>query len=489
VSERDVLFLGSSPNALAAAARLARSGLRVLVLETRAAVGGPVATEAFAPGFRADVGVASASLDPEVVAELGLSVEVIRRATVTALGPTPVTLRALPELPSAVHHAVGLLRALYRAAPPELPVPTPEAAGSLGAITAQLLGLGPREVHEVLRLLFMPARDFFDETVPSEAVRAVLCGASMRALSEGPFASGTLFGFLHHLAVDDGPFRSTARGGVGALAGALAAAAQGFGASVRTGVPGPIQVDVEGGVARGVRLGDGEHLAARIVVSDHDARTTLTRLISPAELDPETNRAARCTRYRGSVARVHLALSGLPSFAGLDRDALGGTLVLAPSVAALEQAWDRAKRGALAARPYLEVTLPTVADPGLAPAGQHVLDAWVQYVPYGRVDRAALLQTVMDTLAPFAPGLAGQVLHHAVSLPEDLEARFGLTEGHLYGGEVRLDQAFFLRPIPGCVGYESPIPGLYLGGSAAHPGGYTGRSGWNLAGRLAVPRR
>jgi phytoene dehydrogenase-like protein len=486
VTARDVLFLGSSPNALAAAARLARSGLRVLVLETREAVGGPVATEAFAPGFRADVGVASAALDPEIARDLGVSADVIRRDVVTALGPAPVTLRALPELPAAVHHAVDLVRAIYRTEPPELPAPA--GGQALDGIAAQLLGLGPRQVHEVLRLSFMPARDFFEETVGSEPVRALLCGAAVRALSEGPFASGTLFGFLHHLAVDDGPFRSTARGGVGALSRALATAAEGFGAEIRTGVPGPVQVEVEGGVARGARLGDGERIAAAVVVSDHDARTTLTRLVSPAELDPEANRALRGVRYRGSVARVHLALAALPHFEGLDPDALRGTLVVAPSVAAIEHAWDRAKRGALAARPYVEATVPTVADPGLAPEGRHVLDAWIQYVPHGRADRRALLQALLDALAPFAPKLADLVLHYAVSLPEDLEARFGLTEGHLYGGEVRLDQAFFLRPSPCCVGYASPIPGLHLGGSAAHPGGYSGRSGWNLAARLSSGR-
>jgi phytoene dehydrogenase-like protein len=483
VSDRDVLFLGSSPNALAGAARLARSGLRVLVIETRASVGGPVTTEEIAPGFRADVGMASASLDPEVLRDLGVSVDVIRRDVVTGLGPTPVTLRALPDLPAAVQHAVDLLSALHRAEPPELPAPAGSRA--LEAITAQLLGLGRREVHEVLRLLFMPARDFFEEAVGDEAVRALMCSASVRALSEGPFAPGTLFGFLHHLALGDGPFRATARGGVGALSIALAAAAQGFGAEIRTGVPGPLQIEVEGGVARGVRLGDGERIAAPVVVSDHDARTTLSRFVSPAELDPEVNRALRGVRFRGSVARVHLALAALPHFEGLDPDALRGTLVVAPTVAAIEHAWDRAKRGTLAARPCIEVTLPTVADPGLAPEGRHVLDAWIQYVPHGRADRSAVLQALLDALAPFAPKLGDLVLHHAVSLPEDLEARFGLAEGHLYGGEIRLDQAFFLRPFPGCTGYATPIPGLYLGGSAAHPGGYSGRSGWNLAGLLA----
>jgi phytoene dehydrogenase-like protein len=485
VSKVDVAVLGSSPNALCLAARLSRRGLRVLVLETREALGGPVATEAFAPGFRADTGVASASLDPEIARELGVSVEVIRRDSVTALGPSPLTLRKAPELPEAVSHAIELLRAVHRTAPPEMPAPVGADAAALHAIAARLQGFGARQMHEVLRLLFMSARDFFEEQVGSGAARAVLAGASVRALSEGPFAQGTLFGYLHHAAVDDGLFRCTARGGLGALVEALAGAARAAGAEIRAGVPGPLRIDVEGGAARGVILPGGERIAAEVVVSDHDARTTFTGLVDPRELDPEVNHAIRAIRYRGSVARVHLALRGLPRFTGLDPEALRGTLVLAPDVASIERAWDQAKRGVVPGRPYVEVCVPTVGDPTLAPEGQHVLDAWVQYVPYGRGDREALGKSVLEMLSPFAPDLPGLVAGQRVSLPEDLEGRFGLPEGQLYGGEVRLEQAFFLRPIPGYARHETPIENLYLGGSAAHPGGYGGRSGWNLAGLLS----
>lgn len=486
MSRYDVVFIGSSPNALAAAARLGRAGLRVLLLETRERAGGPVATEAFAPGFRADTGVMSAALDPEVAGELGVSVEVIRRESVTVLGAEPATLRALPALPEAVSQAVELLRAIYRSEPPEMPAPAGADLAALHGLGARLAGFGARPMHEVLRLLFMSARDFVEEQEGmGEAARVAICGAAVRGLSEGPFAQGTLFGYLHHAAVDDGLFRCTARGGVGALAGALFEAAQAAGVEIRTGVAGPVEVEIEDGIARGVRLCDcGDRIAAEIVVSDHDARTTFTRLVQPRELEPEQNRAIRAVRYRGSVARVHLALRGAPEIRGVDADALRGTLVLSPDVASIERAWDQAKRGALPARPYVEIAVPTASDPSLAPEGQHVLDAWVQFVPYGGSDRQAVLKSVLDLLAPLAPGLQDQVLHHYVALPEDLEGRYGLTEGHLYGGEIRLEQAFFLRPVPGYGHYGSPIANLYLGGSAAHPGGYSGRSGWNLAGHL-----
>jgi phytoene dehydrogenase-like protein len=481
VSKYDVVFIGSSPNALAGAARLARSGKQVLVLEPRDGVGGPVATAEFAPGFRADTALSSVVLDPEIAADLGVELDVVRRDTVTLLGPEPVTVRA-PALPQAVTDAVGLLRAMARMAPPAMPATAAGDAAALGEIADRLLGLGERGMHEVLRLLFLPARDFARETALPEAERTVLCAGAVRAVSEGPFAPGTLHNYLSREAAGDGLFGPTVRGGLGRIAEVLAEKARMEGAEIRTGT-GPLAVDVQAGAARGVIAGD-ERIEAGAVVSDLDVRATFTRLVPAYEVPPEINRAIRALRYRGSVARVHLALRGLPAFNDVGAAALGGALVLAPGVDFLERAWDQAKRGAVPERPYIEVTVPSAADPGLAPEGSHVLSAWIQWVPYRRADREALLRTVVDRLAAFAPGLPDQVLHHDVLLPEDLEDRFGLTEGHLYGGETSLAQAFFLRGVPGHAHHTTPIEGLYLCGSAIHPGGYSGRSGWSLAGLL-----
>lgn len=481
MSHYDVVFIGSSPNALAGAARLARSGKRVLVLESRAAAGGPVTTGEFAPGFRADTALSSVALDSEVTQDLGVDIEAIPRATVTSLGAEPVTVGP-PSLPEAAIDTIDLLRAMSRMAAPDMPVPSALDGAALGELGARLLGLGERRMHEALRLLFLPARDFANESLPAGAPRAILCAGAIRAVSEGPFAPGTLYGYLFHEAAGDGLFGPTARGGLQSLADAFAHKAHSFGAEIRTGV-GPLSVDVHGGAARGVVAG-GERIGADVVVSDLDVRETFTRLVPAYELPPESNRAIRCLRYRGTVARVHLALRELPRFPGVSAEALTGTLVVAPDIAHLERSWDQAKRGAVPARPYIEVTLPSVADPSLAPEGRHVLSAWVQHVPHGRADRAALLQTVVDQLGAFSPGLGDLVMHHEVLLPEDLESRFGLTEGHLYGGEINLAQTFFLRGAPGCSRYQTPIEGLYLGGSAAHPGGYGGRSGWGLAGAL-----
>jgi phytoene dehydrogenase-like protein len=484
VSTHDVVFIGSSPNALAGAARLAKSGARVLVLESADRVGGPAATESFAPGFLADTGLSSLAIDPEVVSELGLELEIVRRPSVTSLGDGSITLRSMPELPPAFDRAVEILRSIHRSAPPEVPAISEGGREILGAFASRLTSLSPREMHEVLRLTFIPARDFLEENVGSEAVRAVLAGIAIRGTSTGPFAPGSLFGLLHHTALEDALMRSSVNGGIQRLAEGLADRARAFGAEIRTGLEGPITIEVEGGVARGVRLGDGTRLAAAAVVSDLDARRTFTRLVSRSELEPEVNRAIRNVHYRGSVARVHLALSALPSFSGIDPDALRGTLVVSPSVSALERARDEAKRGRVSRSPYIEVSFPSLADPSFAPEGRHVLDAWVDHVPYGAARASEVLAIVIDRLSELAPDLGRLVLHHRVSRPEDLEEHFGLTEGQIWGGEIALDQAFFLRPLPGWAGYESPITNLYLAGSAAHPGGYGGRSGWNAAGLL-----
>ena len=475
----DVAIIGSSPNALAAAARLARANRSVVILEASEQVGGPLATEELAPGFLANTGMPAAPLDPELAHLPRLddsAFEVSRRTTVTRLASTPLT---LPEqrLPAAFEAAVALVRALDRVTPPEL-----SAAAELSPIAQQLLALDERTVHDVLRLLFVSVRDFCAEAKLSDAEAAVLAGVATRGRGTGPFAPGSLFGALRLAAQGDAVQRSTVRGGVQQLPRRMAEAAMASGCEIRTGTS--ATVDVEGGVATGVRLATGERIAAWAVLSDLDARATFTRLVSPAEIEPEVKRALRSLRYRGTVARIHLALRELPRFTGVDDAALRGTLVVAGDLDDQERAWDAAKRGALPARPYIELAIPTLDDPSLAPPGQHVVDVWVQHVPYAFRDRAALLARVLDAVAPHAPGLADLVLHHHVALPHDLEARFGLTEGHLYGGELSLEQAFLFRPFSGCTGYQTPIRNLYLCGSASQPGGYTGRSGWNAAGGL-----
>jgi phytoene dehydrogenase-like protein len=502
----DTIILGSSPNALAAAAYLAKAGRRVLLLEPSAQLGGVVAASEFAPGFRANAGLIGGRIDEAIARELNLrehGLEVIELGSITGLLPggrsftLPADQAAAAEAIRAfapedaarygdfmrlLGMAAEILRSAYAKAPPQAHRPGPADVAQLMELAGQLRGYGRREMTEVVRVLVMSVRDLLDEWFESAELKGLLASVGIRGLTQGPFAGGTTFNLLHHLAIGDGYFRATAKRGLGAIVGALAGAAQAYGAELRTNA-GPLRVAVSDGAAAGVQLGDGEVIPAEQVISDYDARHTFTRLVPPPELEPEFNRAVQHVRYNGSVARVSLALRELPAFAGLDESALRGTLVLAPSVAALERAFDAAKYGDLADQPYLEATIPTLADPALAPAGQHVLSIWLQYAPYrGEVHRQRVLDRALACLAEFAPGLPDLVLHAHVAMPRDFEAQLNLTEGHLYGGDMTLAQALFLRPIPGFAQYRTPIGGLYMCGAATHPGGgVSGLPGKNAA--------
>jgi phytoene dehydrogenase-like protein len=502
----DTILLGSSANALSAAAYLAKAGQRVLVLEQSAQIGGATATAEFADGFRADLGLISGRLDPGIVRDLRLyehGLEPIERDTITSLLPNrrSFTLPADREAAAEVIRgfapndaarydqfmrlldlASDLLGSAYATPPPQAHHPSAADAAQLLALVGRLRGYGRREMTEVMRLLVMSVRDLLDEWFENVELKGLLASAGVRGLTQGPFAGGTTFNLLHHLTIGDGYFRATAKGGIGAISRALAAAAQALGAELRTdaGVP---RVIVTDGIATGVQLESGETIAAARVISDYDARHTFTQLVDPPELEPEFNRAVANIRYNGSVARINLALRELPHFTGIADNALRGTLVIAPSLAQLEQAFDGAKYGDVSGQPYIEASIPTLADPTLAPAGQHVLSIWLQYAPYrNNLDPQRLSELAIARLSEFAPNLRSLVLHTQVVTARDFEERFQLSEGHLYGGDMTLSQAFFLRPLPGFAQYRTPIEQLYLCGAATHPGG--GVSG--LAGRNAA---
>jgi phytoene dehydrogenase-like protein len=504
----DTIILGSSANALTAAAYLARAGQRVLVLEQSAQLGGAMATTEFADGFRADLGLLSGRLDPGIVRELALrehGLEVIERDTITSLLPDQrsFTLPADREAAAEIIRGFApddaarygqfmrlldlgsdLLGGTYAAPPPNPQHPSTADAAQLLALAGRLRGYGRRDMAEVMRLLVMPVRDLLDEWFEHAQLKGLLASAGVRGLTQGPFAGGTTFNLLHHLTIGDGYVRATAKGGIGAISQALAAAAQAYGAELRANAS-AAQVIVTDGVASGVQLANGETIAAMRVISDYDARYTFTQLVDPPELEPEFNRAVANIRYNGAVARINLALSELPSFGDIDDAALRGTLVLAPSLALLERAFDGAKYGAVSDQPYLEACIPTLADPTLAPAGKHVLSIWFQYAPYrNNLDPQRLSELALARLSEFAPNLRSLVLHTQVITPRDFEAQFQLSEGHLYGGDMTLAQSFFLRPLPGFAQYRTPIEQLFLCGAATHPGG--GVSG--LAGKNAAER-
>lgn len=505
----DTIILGSSPNALTAACYLARGGKKVLVLEPCDEVGGAVGTSQFVDGFKGDVGLTSGRLDAGIVKDLKLAdhgLEVIERNTISSLlhdgksfslpadrdaatevirGFAPNDAAKYKPFMQLVDMAGDFLKSAYDITPPADHPPSKTDIEKFSLLTGQLKGYGQREMTEVMRLLVMPVRDLLDEWFENAELKGLLAASAIRGINQGPFAGSTTYTLLHHIAQGDGFFRATARGGIGAISQALSNAAKSYGAEVRTKV-GQFKVLVENGVATGVEVG-GQSIAATMIVSDYDARYTFSELVAPPELEPEFNRAVRRIQYCGAVARINFALSGLPKFTGLTEEALSGTLTLAPSVSFLEKAFDGGKHGGLSIHPLLEVTIPSIADATLAPSGKHVMSVWLQYAPYrNNVKPEIVSELVLERLSDYCPDLKSLVEHSQVITPHDFESKFNLSEGHLYGGEVNLAQAFFLRPLPGFARYHTPISQLYLCGAATHPGGINGISGRNAARELGV---
>jgi phytoene dehydrogenase-like protein len=308
----------------------------------------------------------------------------------------------------------------------------------------------------------------------------------------GPRSPGTAYVLLHHYMGElDGVFRAWgfAKGGNGAVSGAIAAAAQAFGAEIRTSAP-VKEVLISGGRATGVVLESGEEIRADIVVSGADPRRTFLGLVGEKHLPGEFTEAIRRYKFRGASAKVNLALGALPDFTCLPGAGphLRGAISISPSVAYLERAYDQAKYGEVSSRPYMDIVIPSMLDPSMAPPGKHVMSIFVQYAPYsvngGWTDarREALGDTVVETLSEYAPNLKSAILHRQVVTPADIERTVGLTEGNIFQGELSLQQMFFLRPAPAWARYRSPIAGLYQCGSGTHPGGgVMGASGRNAA--------
>jgi phytoene dehydrogenase-like protein len=509
----DVIFVGGGHNSLAAAAVLARRGVKTVVLEARSAVGGAAITEELAPGFRMSTlahsaqpaaalmtelrltehGLELIDPDPYLFAPLpdGRSLLLERDIDATAGNIAKFSsndARRYPEFCATLDRIRPFVDSLMANTPPEIEDPSRADLWSMLLMGRRFRGLGKKDAYRVLRWAPMSAADFVSEWFESEPLRAALAAGGIFGTASGPRSAGSAAVLLMRMCTGSGAKRLV-RGGLGSLTSALASAARAAGAEIRTDAE-VRRIHVKDGKATGVVLSSGENLYARAVVSNADPRRTFLGLIDPVELEPGFLARVRSFRASGTVAKVNLALSALPNFTSLRGDgrAVGGFIHIGPELDYLERAFDSSKYGTWSPHPYLEATIPSLTDPTLAPAGAHVMSITAQYAPYRLRDAdwasasAPFADAVIATMTTYAPNLASSILHREVITPADLESQYGLTGGHIFHGELALDQLFTMRPLLGWARYRTPISGLYLCGAGTHPGnGVSGLSGLNAA--------
>jgi phytoene dehydrogenase-like protein len=512
----DAIVIGAGHNGLVTAAYLAKAGVKVLVLERRDRVGGICDTLEIADGYRAPGIVHTVGrLRRSVIADLGLvrhglvTIEPAARVFAPQPEGPPLTLwadaaRTAAELrgrsvvdaegyagfDKRIRSLASFLSYLHAITPPDVKNPSMADAMNGLKLGNAFRRLGKRPGREATRAIPMAIADYVAEAFETDAVRGAIAARATQYTAMGPWSAGTTAVLLADSAGNDGGAAgqaTTVKGGPGALADALASAARTFGAELRTGA------EVVGVLSRnhrafGVALASGEELHARAVVTSADPKRTLTTLVDPVEIGPHLRWRASNIRTPGTVSKVNLALSGLPSFRGGDPERLGGRILVAPSIDYLEQGFDHSKYGRVSEEPYLEATIPTIGDPTLAPEGGHVMSVVVQWTPYAlregdwTTERDHLADVVVKTMEQHAPGLGELITARQVLTPVDLEDDYGLSGGHVYHAEPGLDQFFVWRPLLGHARYRLGLVGLYLCGSGAHPGGgVTGAPGANAA--------
>jgi phytoene dehydrogenase-like protein len=343
--------------------------------------------------------------------------------------------------------------------------------------------LPQRHQGTFIQLMTMSAVDFLSQWFETDPLIATMSASGIIGTFQGIRSPGTAYVLLHHYMGEiDGAFRAWGipRGGTGSVSEATASAARALGAEIRCRAP-VARIVTRNGRAAGVVLDSGEEIEAGVVLSSVDPKITFLDLLEPGTIDPAVEAAVRRYKFRGSSGKVNLALDGLPDFTSLPGpgEHLRGAISISPSVDWMERAYDDAKYGRFSRRPYIDVVIPTLVDPSMAPPGKHVMSCFVQYAPYHLEDgtawddsgREAFGDAVVDTLAQFAPNLPDRILHRQVLTPKDIEERFGLTEGNIFQGELSLEQLFWARPVPGWSRYRTPVRNLWLCGSAVHPGG------------------
>jgi phytoene dehydrogenase-like protein len=525
LSNYDVIVIGGGHNGLVNAAYLARAGRKVLVLERRHVLGGAAVTEEVYPGFRFSVfSYVVSLLRPEIIRELdlpryGLDIlpldgtftplpEGAGRAApigsdgekigtgdylwrVNDHGRTVRELRRWSKLDAEAYEEYGQLmvdmarfiKPILSIVPPDLASNDPRPLLPLGGLLRSFQRLTERQQAVFVQLMTMSASDFLDQWFETDPLKATMAASGIIGTYQGVKSPGTAYVLLHHYMGEiDGAFRAWGipKGGTGGISEAIAGAARANGAEIRTEAP-VARILTRGGRATGVVLESGEEIEAASVVSSVDVRRTFIDLMEAGTVDAEFEAEVRRFKFRGSSGKVNMALDALPSFTAMPGpgEHLRRAISLSPAVDDMERAYDDAKYGHWSRKPYVDIVIPTLVDPSMAPPGRHVMSCFVQYAPYhlepsvGPWDdnREAFGDAVVDRIAEFAPDIRDRILHRQVLTPLDIERTTGLTEGNIFQGELSLEQLFFSRPVPGWARFRTPVRDLWLCGSSTHPGG------------------
>ena len=502
----DIIVVGGGHNGLVNAAYLARAGKKVLVLERRPRVGGAAVTEEIFPGFKFSMfSYVVSLLRPEIIRDLDLPAHGLHilplESTVTPMlngdylaawadhdetrrelcRHSPRDAEAYDAYGRLMHHMAHAVRPILGMVPPDPTSFSPKDLWGLLKLGRHFRGLGAERFHALFKLMTMSAADFLDEWFETDVLKATKSASGIIGTFLGPRSPGTAYVLLHHYMGElDGVFRAWgfAKGGTGSVSEAIAGAARRFGAEIRCEAA-VTRVLVKDGRATGVALESGEEIAAEVVVSGLDPRRTFLDLLDEKVLPAEFVADIRRFKFRGSSGKVNLALSALPNFTCMPGAGphLRGAMSISPSLDYVERAYDDAKYGDFSREPYMDIVIPSLIDPGMAPPGKHVMSIFVQYAPYhltgGWTDdkREAFGDAVVNTLARFAPNIKSTILHRQVLTPLDIERITGLSEGNIFQGELALHQLFFLRPAPGWAKFRTPVHNYYQCGSGTHPGG------------------
>ena len=507
----DTIVIGAGHNGLVCAAYLARAGQNVLVLEATDQLGGLASTLEFHPGFRVSVAHSLSHFSAKVVQDLNLASYgctfgdplatiglnhngphvFVQGPAVSGVGDKDAASYA--EYRQVMSRFAGVLNSAWLKTMPPIGNNSLSDMLTFGQIGLKLRRLGKEGMGEFLRVASLPARDLMDENFDNDILKALLSWEGLIGSKMAPRSpNSTVLAMLLRMSGPHDGDHVLPKGGMGGLINALAASISTAGGEVRTGAAVDrilIQGDENGLAATGVRLQSGETLTAKHVVSATDPKRTFLDLVGARNLEIEfTNRIVRL-RSNGYVAKLHLALDGVPKFAGVDRP--DGRMIVAPKLDSLEFAYDDAKYGGIPTNPVMEIFLPSLHEASLAPSGQHVLSAHVMYVPYALKGgwtgdaRQALTERLLQTLERYAPDIRRKVLHSELLTPFDLEQSHNVTGGHWHHTEFALDQLLMIRPTYEAAQYKTPIPGLFLCSAGSHPGGgVMGAAGHNAANEI-----